>query len=290
MRGWQQIYRDGIAALGDDFTEVDGDEQDRRLRARTRAPRSSSTTHACEGAYGPPEYGGNPRPRGWHRHPVPGRQPAARLHRRRSASAVPDCDAVIIGTGPAGATAADVLTGAGWSVIMLEKGRNHLLALDPPFAPLGHVSNDEIKFFRRHFLGPDPFLEPRTYRRDDDDGDRAVRGRGQQPAVDGRRRRLPRRRQAAALSRGRLQGALGARPDRGLRHRRLAGRLRRDGAVLRGSRTARRRRRARRREPVRRVAVAASTRCRRAPTCSARCSPPKPRSGSATTRTPRRPA
>ncbi|HTD49733.1 MAG TPA: GMC family oxidoreductase, partial [Acidimicrobiia bacterium] len=87
-----------------------------------------------------------------------------------------DCDAVIIGTGPAGATAADVLTDAGWSVIMLEKGRNHLLALDEPFAPLGHVSNDEIKFFRRHFLGPDPFLEPRTYRRDEADGDRLFAG------------------------------------------------------------------------------------------------------------------
>jgi len=87
-----------------------------------------------------------------------------------------DCDAVIIGTGPAGATAADVLTGAGWSVIMLEKGRNHLLALDEPFGPLGHVSNDEIKFFSRHFLGPDPFLEPRTFRRDAAEGDRAFTG------------------------------------------------------------------------------------------------------------------
>src|SRR5262245_29496706 len=66
---------------------------------------------------------------------------------------VPECDAVIVGTGPAGATAADVLTGAGWSVIMLEKGRNHLLDLEPPFAGLGHVSNDEIKFFNRNFLG-----------------------------------------------------------------------------------------------------------------------------------------
>jgi choline dehydrogenase-like flavoprotein len=91
-------------------------------------------------------------------------------------SSVRDCDAVIVGTGPAGATAADVLTSAGWSVIMLEKGRNHLLALEPPFAGLGHVSNDEIKFFRRHFLGPDPFLEPRTYRRDDSDGDRLFAG------------------------------------------------------------------------------------------------------------------
>jgi choline dehydrogenase-like flavoprotein len=87
-----------------------------------------------------------------------------------------DCDAVVIGTGPAGATAADVLTSAGWSVIMLEKGRNHLLSLDAPFGPLGHVSNDEIKFNRRHFLGPDPFLEPRSYRRDDADGDRLFAG------------------------------------------------------------------------------------------------------------------
>ena len=73
-----------------------------------------------------------------------------------------DCDVVIIGSGPAGATSSDVLTGAGRSVIMLEKGRNHLLALDAPFAPLGHVSNDELKFMFRYFLGPDPFLEPRT--------------------------------------------------------------------------------------------------------------------------------
>ncbi|HTL86103.1 MAG TPA: GMC family oxidoreductase [Acidimicrobiia bacterium] len=87
-----------------------------------------------------------------------------------------EVDAVIVGSGPAGATAADVLTSAGWSVVVLEKGRNHLLALDAPFGPLGHVSNDEIKFFRRNFLGPDPFLEPRTYRRDEDDGDRLFAG------------------------------------------------------------------------------------------------------------------
>ncbi len=85
---------------------------------------------------------------------------------------VGEWDAVVVGTGPAGATAADVLTAAGWSVLMLEKGRNHLLALEPPFGPLGHVSNDELKFMRRHFLGPDPWLEPRTFRRTEDDGER----------------------------------------------------------------------------------------------------------------------
>ena len=87
-----------------------------------------------------------------------------------------DCDAVIVGSGPGGSTVADVLTGAGWSVIVLEKGRNHLLQLDPPYESLGHFSNDEIKFQRRHFLGPDPLLEPRTYRRSAADGDRILTG------------------------------------------------------------------------------------------------------------------
>jgi len=87
-----------------------------------------------------------------------------------------DADAVIVGTGPAGATVAHVLTAAGKSVVMLEKGRNHLLSLDAPFGPLGHVSNDELKFSSRHFLGPDPMLEPRTYRNSEDDGDRIFTG------------------------------------------------------------------------------------------------------------------
>ena len=89
---------------------------------------------------------------------------------------MPDFDVVIIGSGPGGATAADVLTAAGKSVCVLEKGRNHLLALEPPFDNLGHLSNDEIKFDRRHFLGPDPLLEPRTYRRSAADGDRTFTG------------------------------------------------------------------------------------------------------------------
>jgi choline dehydrogenase-like flavoprotein len=89
---------------------------------------------------------------------------------------VPEFDVVIVGSGPGGATAADVLTDAGHTVCILEKGRNHLLALDPPYEGLGHLSNDEIKFSRRHFLGPDPLLEPRTYRRSVADGERALVG------------------------------------------------------------------------------------------------------------------
>ena len=54
-----------------------------------------------------------------------------------------DCDVIIVGSGPGGATVAEVLTAAGWSVIILEKGRNHLLDLNAPHEPLSHFANDE---------------------------------------------------------------------------------------------------------------------------------------------------
>ena len=91
-------------------------------------------------------------------------------------AAARDCDAVIVGSGPAGSTVADILTAAGWSVIVLEKGRNHLLHLEAPFAALGHFSNDEIKSIQRHLLGPDPLVEPRTFRRSETDGERLMTG------------------------------------------------------------------------------------------------------------------
>ena len=73
-------------------------------------------------------------------------------------------DAVIVGSGPGGATVADVLTAAGWSVVIVEKGRNHLLDPDDLTRPATDYSNDELKFIYRHFLGPDPLIEPRTFR------------------------------------------------------------------------------------------------------------------------------
>ena len=87
-----------------------------------------------------------------------------------------DFDVVVVGSGPAGSTVADVMSAAGRSVLVLEKGVNHLLSLDAPYASLGHLSNDEIKFLRRHFLGPDPLAEPRTFRRTDADGERLFAG------------------------------------------------------------------------------------------------------------------
>ena len=62
--GWQQQYRNGIAALGRDFCDVPGSEQDARLGSDP-AFKNLLYAHACEGAYGAPEYGGNRDMRGW---------------------------------------------------------------------------------------------------------------------------------------------------------------------------------------------------------------------------------
>jgi hypothetical protein len=71
VRGWQEIYRDGIAALGDDFCTLDTADQDRHLRAQPEF-RRLCYQHACEGAYGPPEYGGNRDLAGWQAIAFPG--------------------------------------------------------------------------------------------------------------------------------------------------------------------------------------------------------------------------
>ena len=85
-------------------------------------------------------------------------------------------DAIVVGSGPGGSAVADVLTAAGWSVVIFEKGRNHLVDLDDPSRRRSDYSNDEIKFTVRHFLGPDPLLEPRTFRQRETDGDRVFVG------------------------------------------------------------------------------------------------------------------
>src|SRR5205085_9412100 len=87
-----------------------------------------------------------------------------------------DVDAVIVGSGPGGSAVADVLTAAGRSVVIFEKGRNHLIDLDDPTRLGTNYSNDEIKFVARHFLGPDPLVEPRTFRLGEGDGERSHTG------------------------------------------------------------------------------------------------------------------
>lgn len=64
VTGYQERYRTGLARLGADFCDVDEDEQVARLRA-DRAFCDLLFTHACEGMYGAPEYGGNRDLAGW---------------------------------------------------------------------------------------------------------------------------------------------------------------------------------------------------------------------------------
>lgn len=71
VKGWQQAYRNGVAALGADFTTLTAADQDARLDA---VPEFKQLLygHACEGAYGAPEYGGNREQAGWRAIGFPG--------------------------------------------------------------------------------------------------------------------------------------------------------------------------------------------------------------------------
>jgi hypothetical protein len=64
VTGFQQRYREGLAALGEDFCSCEPEEREARLRA-DRKFTAMVFTHACEGTYGAPEYGGNRDQCGW---------------------------------------------------------------------------------------------------------------------------------------------------------------------------------------------------------------------------------
>jgi hypothetical protein len=64
VAGFQQRYREGLAALGEDFSTCEAEERVARLRAN-RAFTAMVFTHVCEGTYGAPEYGGNRDQCGW---------------------------------------------------------------------------------------------------------------------------------------------------------------------------------------------------------------------------------
>jgi hypothetical protein len=69
--GWQEQYRDGLAALGADFAALSPVEQDARLDGVPEF-KELLYRHACEGAYGAPEYGGNRETAGWQAIEFPG--------------------------------------------------------------------------------------------------------------------------------------------------------------------------------------------------------------------------
>jgi Gluconate 2-dehydrogenase subunit 3 len=69
--GLQERYRRGLVALGADFLSVAADEQDARLDADPDF-KALLYRHACEGAYGAPEYGGNRETAGWRAIGFPG--------------------------------------------------------------------------------------------------------------------------------------------------------------------------------------------------------------------------
>lgn len=62
--GWQQRYREGLAALGDDFASLALPERLARLEEAGDLVELLHQ-HACEAAYGAPEYGGNRNLAGW---------------------------------------------------------------------------------------------------------------------------------------------------------------------------------------------------------------------------------
>ena len=69
--GWQEEYRQGIAALGNDFAARAPGEQDTRLDAVPDF-KALLYRHACEGAYAAPEYGGNRDGAAWRAVRFPG--------------------------------------------------------------------------------------------------------------------------------------------------------------------------------------------------------------------------
>jgi hypothetical protein len=64
VRGWQEIYREGVAELGPDFLDCAGDDQGVALDALPEL-KQLLFEHACEASYGAPEYGGNRDLTGW---------------------------------------------------------------------------------------------------------------------------------------------------------------------------------------------------------------------------------
>lgn len=85
-------------------------------------------------------------------------------------------DVAIVGSGCGGGAVADVLTANGLTVLVLEAGANRFDFLDDASTqPIARHSCDELKN-RRGFLAAMTKMEPRTFRRTIDDGERTFVG------------------------------------------------------------------------------------------------------------------
>lgn len=86
-------------------------------------------------------------------------------------------DVIVIGSGAGGAPVADMLTRHGKKVLVIEAGANHFDYLDDATrAVVPRFSNDEIKLMSRGLIAQDPIVEPRTYRANENAGDRTHTG------------------------------------------------------------------------------------------------------------------
>ena len=65
VRGWQEVYRHGLAMLGGGFEGLDPDDRRARLDGASAEFRDLLFTHACQALYGDPVYGGNRDGAGW---------------------------------------------------------------------------------------------------------------------------------------------------------------------------------------------------------------------------------
>ena len=86
-------------------------------------------------------------------------------------------DALIIGSGAGGSSAAYMLARFGLKVLILESGPNRFDFLDDETRqPVSRFSNDELKLLGRNLIKFDPLVEPRTWRNKESDGVRTFVG------------------------------------------------------------------------------------------------------------------
>lgn len=83
-------------------------------------------------------------------------------------------DVLIVGSGASGGAAAELLCRRGQRVLILEAGPNYFDGIDrpTPTQALPRFGNDELKQRQRHQITPDPLVDPQTFRRRPEDGDR----------------------------------------------------------------------------------------------------------------------